>query len=898
MNHNRVGFGRPVDRKFGAAIAQSFIRLFSKSFAKVILYVGVAFISYFCVVLGFPAIAQNPGNTIQQFLSQGSAFYEAGQYASAIHPWEAAEVQSRTHRQPIYRALSLSYLSLAYQDLGQWDNAQIAIDESIAIFQAQPLLSDEQLGFLAQALTNKGSLLIVTGHPDDAIEQWETAQDIYATLGDTSGILGSQINQVRALQMLGFRHRAQDMLQSLERQLDSVPDNPLKVIGLRSLGNAYRAAGQFERSHTILQSSLTLANRLHLEGDASTTRMSLAHTLKRSGNISAAADWYRQVANTAPSKLEQSEARVSLLGIFIDEQSWDEAGEWLNDALNRNLNNDVMVAAQQFPSRRSINLQVQLAEHLTRLYRYGVLTRGQSPSGKDGSEFTNPRAIATLLSTAIAQARDLQDSRAESYALGKLGYLYEQTGQWADAAAVTQEAKTLAQAIDAADLGYQWHWQTGRILLHQHNRQGAIAAYQQAGHLFEQISDDLATSSSDTSFSFQIDVEPMYQEWLTLLIGSDASSDPPTSEDLRQARTILEALQLRELENYFASGCLDITAQSLDQLDTTAAVLYPVFLPEQIAVLLALPNSSLELVKMPVNRTDALETVQQFYQSLNPVFSDDRRLQLGKTLYDWLIQPVTPMLERLGIQTLVFVLDSEMRGIPMAALHDGQHYLVESYRVAIAPTMSLLNDPVPLSVRSRVLFGGMTDERQGFQPLPAVAKEAEHIAAQMPADILLNAHFNELNLEQSLDRAEPQILHLATHGQFSSDASQTFLLTWDDRIDLEELRHLVQPNAEPLARPLDLLVLSACETAVGDDRALLGLAGVAVRSGAQSTLASLWSVNDESTAEFMTAFYRSLAQPGTTKADALQHAQVKLLHQEGTSHPFHWAPFVLIGNWL
>ncbi|MEM7797109.1 MAG: CHAT domain-containing protein, partial [Cyanobacteria bacterium P01_C01_bin.118] len=135
-----------------------------------------------------------------------------------------------------------------------------------------------------------------------------------------------------------------------------------------------------------------------------------------------------------------------------------------------------------------------------------------------------------------------------------------------------------------------------------------------------------------------------------------------------------------------------------------------------------------------------------------------------------------------------------------------------------------------------------------------------------------------------------------THGQFSSKANETFILTWDNRLQLKELENLLQQRE--LKSPVEMLILSACQTAKGDDRAALGMAGVAVRSGARSTVASLWSVEDFSTAELMHQFYQQLRRLDNSRAEALQQAQLSLLRSDDYRHPYYWAPFVLIGNWL
>jgi len=144
------------------------------------------------------------------------------------------------------------------------------------------------------------------------------------------------------------------------------------------------------------------------------------------------------------------------------------------------------------------------------------------------------------------------------------------------------------------------------------------------------------------------------------------------------------------------------------------------------------------------------------------------------------------------------------------------------------------------------------------------------------------------------------IVHIASHGQFSANLKNTFVLTYNDKLSMDKLEDLM--NLTILKNdPVDLLTLSACETAVGDDRAALGLAGVALKAGVQSALASLWKVDDEATPAVVIEFYRQLQNPNISKAEALQKAQKMILTDklyERYRHPYFWSAFLLIGNWL
>jgi CHAT domain-containing protein len=92
--------------------------------------------------------------------------------------------------------------------------------------------------------------------------------------------------------------------------------------------------------------------------------------------------------------------------------------------------------------------------------------------------------------------------------------------------------------------------------------------------------------------------------------------------------------------------------------------------------------------------------------------------------------------------------------------------------------------------------------------------------------------------------------------------------------------------------------LSACETAMGDDQAALGLAGVAIKAGARSALATLWSINDRASSALVMEFYRQLGDSSVSKAVALQRAQLKMLADSAYDHPAYWSPFLLLNNWL
>ncbi|MEM9486789.1 MAG: CHAT domain-containing protein, partial [Cyanobacteria bacterium P01_F01_bin.116] len=237
--------------------------------------------------------------------------------------------------------------------------------------------------------------------------------------------------------------------------------------------------------------------------------------------------------------------------------------------------------------------------------------------------------------------------------------------------------------------------------------------------------------------------------------------------------------------------------------------------------------------------------------------------------------------------------------LPLTTLHDGEQYLIEKYNVVLSPGLSLL-DPRPLKQQDlQMLAGGLSEARSGFSALPFVNNELQQVTTQIPDhQVLLNQTLTKANLLDSLKTVPASVVHLTTHGEFGATDEETFVLTWEGKLTMEEMSRVLQARNRSNLSPVKLLVFSACKTASGDSRAVLGIAGTAIRSGARSTLAGPWAINEQAAATFMTEFYKALAQPETTKAEAFRQEQLALMQDPELASPFFWSPFVLVGNWL
>ena len=319
------------------------------------------------------------------------------------------------------------------------------------------------------------------------------------------------------------------------------------------------------------------------------------------------------------------------------------------------------------------------------------------------------------------------------------------------------------------------------------------------------------------------------------------------------------------------------------------------------------------------------QTVDDFYLEMHDT---PDYMSAAQKLHDWIIEPFEDeFLKTAEIDTLLFCLGNGLRSLPVAALYDGEQFLVEKYAATRIPAFNLIQTDYSPLVNGEVLAMGAS-EFQSMNPLPAVPMELSNILEtwELPgADdhtrggrIFLNPDFTLANLEQQLQDASPSVVHLATHAVFNrGKAEESYIQLWDEPLLLNNLREINwrEPSVE-------LLVLSACRTAIGDDTAELGFAGLTLQSGVKSAVASIWNVSDTGTLVLMSEFYEQLGNV-TTKAEALRQAQLKMLKGEvliedgqlqlsqrslalsdewtreevsDLSSPYYWAAFTMVGS--
>ncbi len=591
----RLGFFLTVQRLLKPGYLGASLLLILLGQLLNLLLLGTDLPPVFAHVASVAPIVQSLENP-SQLVQKGRTLYETGQFADAAKVWQQAAQIYQSLGDKLNQAKALSFISLAYQQLGQWEEARRAIASSLQILKHDRLQTKDSKLILARSLNTQGHLQLALGQAELALTTWQQAAANYTQAGNDAGIIGSQINQVQALQNLGFYRRANKILTQLEQTLQNKPD-VLKATGLRSLGNALRAVGDLDQSRRVLQQSFQIAQKLKSPQEIGASLISLGNTAQAQQDIPNALKFYQQAQAESSLPITRIQAQVNQLSLLVETKSWSNA-----QALWPQIQPEI---AKLPPSRTAVYARINLAQSLMKL---GAV-EGERGRGGERENFTpsppppptpegppsplTPSSVAQLLATAIQQARSIKDTRAEAYALGHLGGLYEQTQQLSNAQDLTQQALILAQTINASDIAYRWQWQLGRLLKAQGNITGAIANYTQAISTLQSLRSDLVAINPDVQFSFRESVEPVYRELVELRLRQTGTIEP-SQENLKQARKTIESLQLAELDNFFRSACLQPRVEIdklVDQDNTTAAaVIYAIILPQQLEIIVKLPN--------------------------------------------------------------------------------------------------------------------------------------------------------------------------------------------------------------------------------------------------------------------------------------------------------------------
>lgn len=668
------------------------------------------------------------------------------------------------------------------------------------------------------------------------------------------------------------------------RAAESAKDARREADAANGLGAALLAAGRVDEARPVIERAATLAAATGGQAVAARAQLTLGNLYALHGPDERAGDVFRRAIALA----REAEDRETTAKALLNAARWSLAQRRGDDAVT--LLDEARTVAYNLPDSD---------DKATILIGAGQLTAALGTALQIAPATMAEQGIA-LLRDAHRVARASGNARLASSALGETGAIHERRGAFAEALPATLAAAFAAQSAGATDLAFRWDWQAGRILRQLSHDDAALAAYRRAVSALQATRDDLACDYRARGVAFREAAGPLFYEAADVVLQRARAQrgTPEAQALLREARDLTELAKVEELQDYFRDDCvtaLGVRITSLDELTARTAVVYPIVLRDRMELLVAIAG---ELHQIAVAATAAaMENDVRVLRRALQRYRGKEFLPVAQRLYDQLVRPLEPLLGQHAVDTLVFVPERFLRTIPMAAVHDGERFLVERYAIVTTPGLTL-TDPRPLAATgTRTLAGGLTESVQGYPALPAVAEELDQMHALYGATVLRDESFTATRLAEEMTANPYRVLHIATHGKIEADVRQSFLLTHDGHLTMDDLDRLIGLRKHSRT-PVEMLTLSACETALGDDRAALGLAGIAVKAGARSAVATLWSISDEATAVLMPEFFRQLQTPAVSRAQALQRAQQKTLADARFAHPGYWAAFLLIGGWL
>ncbi|MDY7012574.1 MAG: CHAT domain-containing protein [Cyanobacteriota bacterium] len=927
-----------------------------KSIACFLLFLLGIGIAVFPSGVGFSSElpASSLARNAQLQFQQSQDFYERGEYDAAIASLQQAIANFEAAGNPLQGAIARGNLALAYQQRGRWELAQEAIAQSLTLLDS--LDGENALSPRASLLEIQSQLKLSLGHPDLALDLGKKAEQLYRQLGDKIGVLRCQVNQSLTLQELGkYRDALQLLLPRIGNILElETRDSLLKATALRSLGTVARVVGDREVVEQVLSpflppretqqyDDLDLAKWLleqsyqtakHANNSQSTAEslLELGH-LERAGYYRAK-DAHSRVPSAMTEPKNQIQFKERAMQYYRDAQSWATSNLTRVEAQLDRLSFTLEIEGREEPEFHQQKEEEKINESLVAELRSRLDTLPPSRSAtfaridlakrlmeKDVTQYSP--TIEALLLEAKDQAQHLQDARSESYASGNLAKLYELTENGERALSLTQKALLLAEEIQAFEIRYQWEWQLGKLLAERNQVKDAILTYEETIKTIDIVRKDLLDlKNPDLRFTFRDNVEPVYRELVSLLL---APGEKDISQgNLKKAIYYIDALQVAELEDFLRCNLqpeIDLNSGENPSLDPVTALgdrlekfvrsdpqlafMYAIRLPDQLATIVKLPGGENLLYRgQTIDENEFQATIKEIADKLpSPEFVLTEHGQTLQKIYQWTLEPFVPELERNGVNHLIFVLDGELRGIPMAALYDGQEFIIErGYSTSLSPSVQLLKHNHFNIDETQTLILGAVKDRPNFDPLQsAVFEQIEKLGQILHHfEIVSNGKFTRHTFQDKIASARYNIVHFITHGKFSSSFEETYILTDDPSRDRENYRLNINQLSRILRstnseRPIELLVFSACETALGDRRAVLGMAGVAIKSGAEGTIGTLQDVKQDSTNELMIQFYNNLANKKLSKAESLRLAQLHLLHSKSTQDPRHWSSVVLLG---
>jgi len=737
---------------------------------KILILIGWFFLSLMITPV-FGQVSLNLSLNPLELTNQAQQLYQQNNFNEAINFWQQAEESFANQNDQLNRAIALSNLSLTYQQLGEWNQAQESIKESLTILNNLEKTTEQQRVY-AQTLEIQAKLYREIGDSQEALNIWQQTTEIYQEISDINLSKQSQINQAQVSQDLGLYPLAcnslldvlelnlltigqalnlelQDckslsQLNQIERDnfnpylsklIEEKPNTEIKFNSLLGLGEIFQIMGNLELSELILRENLTIAESFNL--DKTRVYLTLANTLRLKKNPELALENY-QKASESSNLITKIQAQLNQLSLYIETEQWEKINNLpheIKSQLNQlSLNKQTIYAHLNLTQslicwQKASNFTTDNQANLSPIMQQCGLNNNSisKPSSFSWQEIDHN--LVKLLAEVEQKAPN--NKQALSYLKGYLGAVKQEENNLNSAKQLTLDALNLV--LNNTEIAYRWQWQLGKIYQLENKPEKSLKYYQQAYQNLQNLRQDLVAIHPDVQFNFRDSVEPLYREYVELLL-----SNNPNQEQLKQARNVIEDLQLAELNNFFSDACTTFKKQEIDTIDPKAAVIYGIIAQNKIDVILSLPK--LEQSDQPslfyhstANIKDVEATIASLRNELEKPLPSEIIKELSSKIYHWLITPIEAELStRNDIETLVFVLDGSLRNIPMGVLYDGEKYLIEKkYALVVTPGLQILPPLASHQENLSILTAGVSEEQiiegKRFSKLPNVESELSQI---------------------------------------------------------------------------------------------------------------------------------------------------------------------------
>lgn len=809
---------------------------------------------------------------ILQLLTEGRAQLESGDYVDAIATFELAlsQINQSTHQIDVGITIDALYdLGGAYLATEDYTNALRVLETGLLLIADDPdvnrgvagdLTNVENAEDIAYFSTSLGVAHHRLGQLGSALNYYQQAlADGSPLTEDARAILLGNIGIVEA--EIGDYEQAQLTLQQAIALSQRLGDGRGEADATLSLGWAYEQQGSFGQAVAFYEGAIALYQQIEMVSVEAQSINNLGIVHLKQGNLAAAKRALDSGWALIQSEESQNGADLYTRSLLLDSFGQLAQAEGKQDLAWFRYLQGLQLSTQNNP----------IGEIISWLNLAALMEESENPNL---AIFFYKRAIARI-ETIRSDLQSLSNAVQQKYT-ATVEDFYRQLADLLLQQNRTAEALQILELLKLQEVKAYFH--SEQTLKHG-PAHGPVRGP--------------ATILTPTEASLDAVLE-------NLLESSSTTTLPDFLEMAETAAVISEG---ETATRFFDLEMIESLQRSLAAQPVETAALYPLVLDNRIELILITSSGPPIHRTVDVSKAQLTQTVSKLQSQLSADSLDPT--PIAQQLYGWLVEPLDQHLAAKNIENIIYLPDSILRYVPLAALHDGQHWLVQKYQSHNITAASVNDLTQPRSSDLSVVAGALTEDSQThhvnigreafpFDGLPGAKQEVNRLAAIMPDTMaLFDRSFTPKTI---LDEASNhRIVHLATHAKFlPGQPEESFVLFGDGSVvTMRELGEWQLPE-------VDLVVFSACQTATNTDaegKEILGLGFQMQQTGADSTIASLWAVDDIATAALMNQFYSALKE-GKSKAEALQQAQTKLIESSSFSHPYQWAAFILIGNGL